>query len=318
MPDSTHGQGMTQMRGRTGNQSANMSGEQESERGSTEDQPRSHSHSRHSRSPRRRRHAHGHGSGHRRRHWHIMKDKERNFLAAVCSMVVIVIMSTAMAEPDWIYVGGGGCRDQADAPVHQLGLFQFFVQGKVEKGRPEMHHKFHYNYFWDGGKQALVDCVDSQAISIMQAITAMCFLGVFGSLVAFCLDLVGPTNKVLKFLRRKAVFNILTVLLCVTINGLCYWVTQIVHTIQKETRQHMGSRIQIRFEMSFYLIAAGGGMSVAATACNLLRRPHFSSSTQSDVCDHQRLIESFDAAALDSSLQNEMIPGIPPPPPYTP
>ena len=79
----------------------------------------------HSRSPRRYRHHHHHGRRRRMR----MKHRERNFLAAVCSMVVIVTLSTAMAAPNWFFLKGGGCRDKMDNDVHTLSVYQFFYMG---------------------------------------------------------------------------------------------------------------------------------------------------------------------------------------------
>ena len=79
-----------------------------------------------SRSPHRHRHHH-HYHGRRRRLR--FKHRERNFLAAVCSMVVIVTLSTAMAAPNWFFLKGGGCRDKMDNPVHTLSVYQFFYMG---------------------------------------------------------------------------------------------------------------------------------------------------------------------------------------------
>ena len=79
----------------------------------------------HSRSPHRHRH------GHRRRRFRF-KHKERNFLAAVCSMVVIVVLCTAMAEPNWFNVRGGGCRDMDKKSIHSMGVYQFFYLGHFE------------------------------------------------------------------------------------------------------------------------------------------------------------------------------------------
>ena len=78
----------------------------------------------HSRSPHRHRHHH-HGRRRRLR----FKHRERNFLAAVCSMVVIVTLSTAMAAPNWFFLKGGGCRDKMNNAVHTLSVYQFFYMG---------------------------------------------------------------------------------------------------------------------------------------------------------------------------------------------
>lgn len=79
-------------------------------------------------------------SYHRSRHGRLLlKYKERNFLAAICSMAVIVILCSALAEPDWIYVRGGGCN------VEKIGVHQFFFNGYFDYqtgvgGSPLIYH----------------------------------------------------------------------------------------------------------------------------------------------------------------------------------
>lgn len=75
--------------------------------------------------------------------------------------------------------------------------------------------------------------------------------------------------------------------------------------------------MDIQFEVSFYLVAAAGGMSVVAAACNLLRRyPNFEPAEM-----RENLLDDYDNMDLD-------LPGtpdyyapmsfMPPPPAYTP
>ena len=44
----------------------------------------------------------------------------------------------------------------------------------------------------------------------MKSIISLSFFGIILSLVAFLLDLSGPTHKVLKIIRRHGILNILT------------------------------------------------------------------------------------------------------------
>ena len=64
------------------------------------------------------------------------KERERNFFAAACSMVVIVILCTALAEPKWISMRGGGCN------LDHLGVYQFFSSGVSDNTptRPVYHY----------------------------------------------------------------------------------------------------------------------------------------------------------------------------------
>ena len=43
-------------------------------------------------------------------------------------MLAIVVLSTALAEPDWINLKGGGCEIRGE-PGHHLGATQFFYPG---------------------------------------------------------------------------------------------------------------------------------------------------------------------------------------------
>jgi hypothetical protein len=77
-----------------------------------------------------------------------LKKKESNFVAAACSMIVLVLICTAMAEPQWIYIKGGGCRQNVElAPVHYLGLNQFFYMGEfIHLGEGHTSAYTYYKY----------------------------------------------------------------------------------------------------------------------------------------------------------------------------
>ena len=76
------------------------------------------------------RHRHRH---HRRRGLLRFKRKESNFIAAVCSMIVLVLMCIALAEPQWFYLSGGGCKDSRGNVVNYLGVNLFFYVGKIQE-----------------------------------------------------------------------------------------------------------------------------------------------------------------------------------------
>jgi hypothetical protein len=252
-------------------------------------------------------------------------------------MVVIVVLCTAMAEPNWFNVHGGGCRDKDNNKLHTMGVYQFFYVGhfeilnthnekdattntemKDEKGN--IKTQLAYQYSTNAG-DLLIDCVTVRVVQVMRSIIALCFIGIAFSLMGFFLDLTGPSSHSLKILRRNAVFNILTVVVCVTINGFSFLVTQLLEGLQNETKTRTYSKVEIRFDVSFYLIAAAGGMSVIASACNLLRRypPYEHSSEQ-----RESLLDDYDG--MDFGLPQGP-PGpdfyspmayMPPPPAYSP
>lgn len=78
------------------------------------------------------RHRRSHGSSRRSSRHHSRqrhnKHRERNFPSALCSMVAIVILSTAMAEPRWIRIENGSCR-VSEGKLTYLGAFQFLYNG---------------------------------------------------------------------------------------------------------------------------------------------------------------------------------------------
>jgi len=45
-------------------------------------------------------------------------------------MIVIVAMCTALVEPQWFTVYGGGCRDGTGDPISYIGMAEFFSTGK--------------------------------------------------------------------------------------------------------------------------------------------------------------------------------------------
>ena len=106
-------------------------------------------------------------------------------------------------------------------------------------------------------------------------------------------------------------------MVCVTMNGFSFMITELLESLQNQTKSHRYSKVsisfssnvtlkicwlkitceyvlikdpilneyintiylylsvqvEVQFDVSFYLVAGAGGMSVVAAACNLLRRP---------------------------------------------
>ena len=79
-----------------------------------------------------------------------LKHKERNFLAAVCSMFVIVTMATALAEPKWFTVKGGGCNTKT------LGVYQFFYPGTFYIDT-ESNVVYHYGHGLHDGRYKYIN-----------------------------------------------------------------------------------------------------------------------------------------------------------------
>jgi len=260
----------------------------------------------------------------RRRRFRFMH-KERNLLAAICSLLVVLMLGSALVEPDWFYLHGGGCKDGHGQHIHKLGVFQFFYAGHFEHEHDQL--AYHYS---SNRQDELLDCVTPRTVQVLQSIIALCFIGMMFTLVAFCLDVTGPTSQLLKVLRRNAVFNILTVVVCVTVNGFSFLVTQLIDRLQNETKSAT-SKVEVRFDVSFYLVAAAGALSVIAAACNLLRRyrnpyesspPHLLHQRDALLPIHHRdpLLRSVDGLDCHPLTPDYYAPmsNLPPPPAYTP
>ncbi|BFY98200.1 hypothetical protein BsWGS_01240 [Bradybaena similaris] len=283
------------------------------------------------------RRGHGHrnrssGSRSRSRHRHssqrhsrhncrmYFKHKERNFAAALCSMITIVLLCTAL-EPDWIYLTGGKCHllHSPEGSLKQLSTTQFFYNGHFYKNYPLTKMDDTVYKFGESSNEIMVNCVTYETVLLFKTSIAFTLIAVVCSLLGFLLDLIGPEYQVFKLLRRNAIFNILTVVMCVAIDMFAYWITSNVEKLQVSTRLHDGSRVEVTFDASFYLITAAGGMSVIATACNCLRR--HSVYNVSDSARHADHVYFDDVEALLPPLPSSdsgSHSNYPPPPAYTP
>lgn len=233
-------------------------------------------------------------------------------------MISIVVMSTSLAEPNWISLKGGGC-DVNGTPLDHLGALQFFYPGEfLVQLVPEPSKRADIVYkFGPDTIDVMKNCVTHQSVILLKTIIAFAFIAMFCTLVAFLLDLMGPQHQALKILRRNAVFNIVSVILCVIINLFCYWLTVEVAGLQRQTKVHVGSQVEVTFDISFYLITAAGGVGVIATAMNCLQRhPRHDQLAESLLEDYDGLEGTFPAPPPD--VQISPMSNLPPPPAYTP
>ena len=90
-------------------------------------------------------------------------------------------------------------------------------------------------------------------------------------------------------------------MICVTINGFCYWASQRILEIQSATKPHRGSKEVVTFDVGFYLISAAGAISVIGASCNCLKRYPSRSNEHTE-----HLLDDYDGADFQ------------PPPAYAP
>nr|XP_046920398.1 putative uncharacterized protein DDB_G0282133 [Dermatophagoides farinae] len=180
-------------------------------------------------------------------------------------------------------------------------------------------------------------CANAQILALKRTIIGLCFLAIMCTLVQFFMDTMGTSSHHnrgagagkwwLNSMRQYAVGNILCVIFCVLIIGLCYFISLLYERVQLQQlfetktpispqqqqpnavwiKSRMISRatlfatttttangggggggggsivqpldyltihqIEVKFELSYYLITLAGFLSILASAANLFRRP---------------------------------------------
>jgi hypothetical protein len=89
-------------------------------------------------------------------------------------------------------------------------------------------------------------------------------------------------------MRRHAIFHILCVIFCLAINGFCFWISERMNDQQTETRSKRGKKIDVSFDVSYYLVVLASTCSIMATAFTLIRR--YPSDEDEQI---ERLIEEY-------------------------
>jgi hypothetical protein len=106
----------------------------------------------------------------------------------------------------------------------------------------------------------------------MRLLIAFVFMAIFSSCTGLILDTFGCMKSGIKVVRRHAIFHILTVVFCLVINGFCFWISERISEQQSETKSKRGKKIDVSFDVSYYLIVLASSLSILATAFTLIRR----------------------------------------------
>lgn len=260
---------------------------------------------------------------HRPHHWRL-KERERNLLAAVLSIVVIATLSTALVHPRWFYLQGGGCGHK------YLGVQNFFYVGYFEEfprhfvnGPSRLP-----SYVYYGWNEVMKDCVTPAIVSLQRVLIVLCFLAIVSSLLQFFMDALGVTYKWLRAIRRNAFCSIVTVGLCLGIVGTCYYISTLMEVQQEMTKPSRSSRVEVSFSVSYHLVAAAGAAAVLAAGANLLARPVPVTRLGDSAIDSLLLDDDFSRETFVVGISHsEMWPyrqdlthlhNLPPLPPYSP
>ncbi|CAG2177529.1 unnamed protein product, partial [Oppiella nova] len=237
-------------------------------------------------------------------------DKERNVLSAIMSIVVIATLATALAQPKWFSINGGLCPRkyiglQEFFYVGNFNGYHFDVN-KAKSGTTHNHNNRQKTVDSDGvGHQVLTgetmllygvngdlkNCVTPEIVTLQRLIIGLSFFAIMFNLIQFFFDTLGVRKKWLNAVRSHALGNILGVLLCVVIVGVAYLVSTLLekqqHRLLKEQHRAAGaaaapvspdamaanSHVEVKFELSYYLVTFSGLLAIIAAASNLLRRP---------------------------------------------
>lgn len=251
------------------------------------------------------------------------KKTERNLMSATCSIFCIAILAVSLIEIRWFYLNGGGCN------VNYLGAAHFFSPGRlqyqIEMSKVTKSEIRVYTFILSNGIE-LRNCANREIMLIMRTCIAFVFLAIFSSCCGLMLDTFGSMRPGVRLLRRNAVFHIVTVVFCLVVNGFCFWMSEKMNEQQIETRTKKGKKIEISFDVSYYLIVIAGGLSIVATAFTLIRRYPSDEDEQLE-----RLLEeytgfeepihlerSLPAPNTTSTIVNQSLSIMPPPPPSTP
>lgn len=204
-------------------------------------------------------------------HPSILKRYERNYASATCSMFAIAALAVSLSDYRWFWLNGGLCNSK------YIGLSMFFAVGKLFVVRAPVPwdptapmneiYQFNPNEYME-----LVGCVDTRSILILRLIITLICLAIFSSTIGFLLDALGPMKFGLKFMRRHAFWHILSVLLCTVVTGLCFWASELIYDIQDRTRSKIGKKVEVQFDVAYYLIVISNGLSLLASTFALLRR----------------------------------------------
>ncbi|KAL1122740.1 hypothetical protein AAG570_003067 [Ranatra chinensis] len=228
--------------------------------------------------------------------------------------------TAGLVKLDWFRVLGEPLCTPRLALYHLLRIGYFTIQPmdvhhqstQLFEGRAQLVTSSPIIVEYRTGTQVL-RCVTPEVLNLLRVLVVLCVISVFCSMIGFCLDLIGPKKKSLRFIRRNALPGICTVMTVVVIVGVCYLVSRALEFAVLD--MYPGASARISYDYGCYSLTVAGVVSLLATACNLLQDPAPGTDSSSwSASQRRRLIEDFDGSETFSvGMLN-----LPPPPPYTP
>lgn len=225
-----------------------------------------------------------------------------------------------------------------------------------------------YKQLADHYQNHVNECLSPDVLSLQRLIIILCVFVIFSSLIQLLLDLIGTTNKYMNLLREHAIFNIIAVIICIMIIGISYLLSNLLTKEQIHKHATLNSqynhqfyhssdhssdhlfysnsnkpinlvdyfnlnkndgKIEVRLEISYYLVIFSGVFSIVASLVNLFNKPNLYLINISDQ-ETSNLLNSDDSQnngywphlfnVNNPNLRNLVNWSIyyQPPPPYTP
>ena len=350
------------------------------------------------------------GRDNRRSRCPLEEDREKNFLSALLSILVIATLATALTQPKWFSVRGGACgrkfvglqlfiefgsqipgpqstsrneplpqpqsvfgfdspsypdtlvQDSADGRKNQTSTHVEDVDDKqvvsplpnsirrsavpktgsrhenASSGADSDSHRSSTPKKWSSvAGHVRKACSFSDIVPLQRGIILFSLMAIVANLVQFFLDTLGTSKKWLDSVRLYALGSIFGVIFTIFIIGISYMIATVIEVNEKSLIATASkepievSHLEVRFELSYYLVTLSGLIGLLAAACNLLRKPtmYFLSSADG----RNPLIDFYprSGSAADEPLSpiwSGSLPGgasvvlppipMPPPPPYSP
>lgn len=337
-------------------------------------------------------------------------DREKNFLSALLSILVIATLATALTQPKWFSVRGGVCgrrfiglqlfielgtqgnvhpvlrnemlpqplsvfgfdsasypdslvpdsenntqtHSQADLKTDQRLTESQRKSQKRQSGAPKTRSERLESQKGETHKsstpkkrQSTVashltkSCAFSDILPLQRAIVLFSLMAIIANLVQFFLDTLGSSQKWLDVVRVHALGSILGVIFTILIVGVSYMIATLIEVNEKNLMSESSkeradaSHVEVRFELSYYLITLSGLIGLVATACNLLRKPTLFFLSPIDGSARNPLIDFYPRSghmsedplspiwsgplpATSVSPMPSLLTLPPPPPPYSP
>ncbi|RWS20185.1 hypothetical protein B4U80_02515 [Leptotrombidium deliense] len=191
-----------------------------------------------------------------------------------------------------------------------------------------------HSIIYYGSNGDLKNCVTPEIVSLQRMIIALCFFAIIVNLIQFFLDTLGTSKNWINFVRKNAIATIFGVLLTIIIIGVAYTVGNLLEREQKRVIEidrnsaHNLQFVEIRFELSYYLITFAGILGLIGASFNLFRKPTHYLSANDLFCG--RFMDSDTNTLLDDhmnpthwsqpppTLTALVSPHQIPPPPYAP